>query len=168
MYLMTCTCPDLAFPLSVLSCSVATGRHRPVQLTAAVRVAKYLATTLGVGLVLGGTQPVVLTDYCDPSYTDDMETQRSTQGYCFSLGVGALSWRSARSSSVAQSSAEVEIYAGAMSAQELRWLTFLLTGLGEWPCSAPTLLTNSKAMILLCREPRLEGRVKLRLRGLSS
>ncbi|CAI7924128.1 unnamed protein product [Closterium sp. NIES-53] len=40
MYLMTCTRPDLAFPLSVLSHLIATGRHRPVHWTAAVRVAK--------------------------------------------------------------------------------------------------------------------------------
>ncbi|CAI5483786.1 unnamed protein product [Closterium sp. Yama58-4] len=48
MYLMTCTRPDLAFPLSVLARFVAPGRHRPVHWTAAVRVAKYLATTIGV------------------------------------------------------------------------------------------------------------------------
>ncbi|CAI7738636.1 unnamed protein product [Closterium sp. NIES-54] len=65
MYLMTCTRPDLAFPLSILSHFVATGRHRPIHWTAAVRVAKYLATTSGMGLVLGGTQPVELTGHCD-------------------------------------------------------------------------------------------------------
>ncbi|CAI7893513.1 unnamed protein product [Closterium sp. NIES-54] len=97
MYLMTCTCPDLAFPLSVLSRFVATGKHRPVYCTAAVRVAKYLATTSGMGLVLGGTHPVVLTGHGDPSYADDVEKQRSTPGYCFSLGAGAVSWRSTRS-----------------------------------------------------------------------
>ncbi|CAI7782948.1 unnamed protein product [Closterium sp. NIES-54] len=53
MYLMTCTRPDLAFPLSVLSLFVATGRHC-LHWTAAVRVAKYLATTSGMGLVLEG------------------------------------------------------------------------------------------------------------------
>ncbi|CAI7733105.1 unnamed protein product [Closterium sp. NIES-54] len=92
-------------------------------------------------------------DRCDSSYTDDVETQRSTQGYCFSLGAGAVSWRSTRSSSVASSSAEAEIYAGAMAAQELRWLTFLLADLGEQPRSAPTLYADNKVMILLCREP---------------
>ncbi|CAI7791563.1 unnamed protein product [Closterium sp. NIES-54] len=54
MFVMTCTRPDLAFPLSVLSRFVANGRHRPVLWTAAVRVAKYLATASGMGLVLGG------------------------------------------------------------------------------------------------------------------
>ncbi|CAI7781130.1 unnamed protein product [Closterium sp. NIES-54] len=114
----------------VLSHFVATRRHHPVDWTAAVRAAKYLATTSGMGPVLGGTQPVVLTGHCDSSYADDVETQRLTQGYCFSLGAGAVSWRYTRSSSVAWSSAEAEIYAGAMAAQELRWLTFLLADLG--------------------------------------
>ncbi|CAI7839823.1 unnamed protein product [Closterium sp. NIES-53] len=77
----------------------------------------------------------------------------STQGYCFSLGSGAVSSRSTRSSSVASSSAKAEIYAGAMAAQELRWLTYLLTGLGEQPSSTLTLFADNKAMILLCREP---------------
>ncbi|CAI7755123.1 unnamed protein product [Closterium sp. NIES-53] len=122
MYLMTCIRPDLAYPLSVLSRFVGPGRHHPVHWTAAVRVAKYLATTSGMGLVLGGTQPVELTGLCDSSYADHMETQRSTQGHCFSLGARAVSWRSTRLSSVALSSAEVDIYAGAMAAQELRWV----------------------------------------------
>ncbi|CAI7813396.1 unnamed protein product [Closterium sp. NIES-54] len=135
MYLMTCTRPNLAFPLSILARFVAPGRHRPVHWTTAVRVAKYLATTSGVGLVLGGRQDVVLTGHCDSSYADDAETHRSTQGYCFSLGSGAISWRSTRSSSVSASTAEAEIYAGAMAAQELRWLTFLLTNLAV--CFSP-------------------------------
>ncbi|CAI7858915.1 unnamed protein product [Closterium sp. NIES-54] len=160
MYLMTCTRPDLASPLSVLAHFVAPGRHRPVHWTAAVRVAKYLATTSGVGLVLGGQQPVVLTGHCDSSYANNAETHRSTQGYCFGLGSGAVSWQSTRSSSVSTSTVEAEIYAGAMAAQELRWLTFLLADLGERPSSAPTLFTDNKASILLCREPRLESRVK--------
>ncbi|CAI7743950.1 unnamed protein product [Closterium sp. NIES-53] len=121
IYLMTCTWPDLAFPLSVLSHFVATKRHRPVHWTAAVRVAKYLATTSGMGLVLGGTQPVVLTDHYDSSYADDVETHCSTKGYCFSLGASDVSWRSKRTSSVTSSNAEAEIYAGAMATQELRW-----------------------------------------------
>ncbi|CAI7790522.1 unnamed protein product [Closterium sp. NIES-53] len=116
MYLMTCTHPDLAYPLSVLSCFVGLGRRRPVHWTAAVRVAKYMATTSGMGLVLGGTRPIELTGLCDSSYANDVETQCSTQGYYFSLGAGAVSWRSTQSSSVASSSAEAEIYAGAMAA----------------------------------------------------
>ncbi|CAI7884728.1 unnamed protein product [Closterium sp. NIES-54] len=87
-------------------------------------------------------------------------TQRSSQGYTFSLGSGSLSWRSTRSSSVLSSSCEAEIYAGAMAAQELRWLTYLLTDLGEQPRSPPVLYVDNKAMLALCREHRLEHRTK--------
>ncbi|CAI7884332.1 unnamed protein product [Closterium sp. NIES-54] len=148
IYLMTCTRPHLAFPLNVLSHFVATGRHRHVHWTFVVRGAKYLATTSGMGLVLGGRRLVFFTGHYDSSNADDVETP--IQGYCFILGARAVSRRSTRSSSVASSSVEAEIYAGAMAAQELRWLTFLLADLGEWPRSAPTLFADNKAMILLC------------------
>ncbi|CAI7780317.1 unnamed protein product [Closterium sp. NIES-53] len=47
-----------------------------------------------------------------------------------------------------------------MAAQELRWLTYLLTDLGEPPCSPPVLYVDNKAMLALCREQRLEHRTK--------
>ncbi|CAI7875896.1 unnamed protein product [Closterium sp. NIES-53] len=58
------------------------------------------------------------------------------------------------------SSCEAEIYAGAMAAQELRWLTYLLTDLGEAPRSPPVLYVDNKAMLALCEEHRLEHRTK--------
>ncbi|CAI7774478.1 unnamed protein product, partial [Closterium sp. NIES-53] len=160
MYLMTCTRPDLAYPLSILARYVAPGRHRPEHMAAAKRVLRYLCSTSGMGLVLGGRRPVVLTDHADASWADDQATQRSSQGYTFSLGSGSVSWRSTRSSSVLSSSCEAEIYAVAMAAQELRWLTYLLTDLGEQPSSPPVLYVDNKAMLALCQEHRLEHRTK--------
>ncbi|CAI7816317.1 unnamed protein product, partial [Closterium sp. NIES-54] len=58
------------------------------------------------------------------------------------------------------SSCEAEIYARAMAAQELRWLTYLLADLGEPPRSPPVLYVDNKAMLALCREHRLEHRTK--------
>ncbi|CAI7846963.1 unnamed protein product [Closterium sp. NIES-53] len=116
--------------------------------------------TLGMGLVLGGRGPVVHTGHVDASWVDDSTTQRSSQGYTFSLGSGSVTWRSTRSSSVLSSSCKAEIYAGAMAAQELRWLTYLLTDLGEQPRSPLVLYVDNKAMIALCQEHRLEQRTK--------
>ncbi|CAI7818943.1 unnamed protein product [Closterium sp. NIES-53] len=133
---------------------------RTGDLAAAKRVLRYLCSTSGLGLVLGGRSPVVLTGHVDASWVDDLATQWSSQGYTFSLGSGSVSWRSTRSSSVLSSSCEAEIYAGAMAAQELRWLTYLLTDLGEPPRSPPVLYVDNKAMLALCREHRLEHRTK--------
>ncbi|CAI7832010.1 unnamed protein product, partial [Closterium sp. NIES-53] len=142
MYLMTCTRPDLAYPLSILARYVAPGKHRPEHMAAAKRVLRYLCSTSGMGLVFRGRSPVVLTGHADSSWVDDLATQRSSQGYTFSLGSGSDSWRSTRSSS------------------ELRWLTYLLTDLGEPPRSPPVLYVDNKAMLALCGEHRLEHRTK--------
>ncbi|CAI7793785.1 unnamed protein product [Closterium sp. NIES-53] len=160
MYLMTCTQPDLAYPLSLLARYVAPGRHRKVHWDAAKRVLRYLCSTSGMGLVLGGRARVVLTGHADASWVDELTTQRSSQGYTFSLGSSSVSWRSTRSSSVLSSSCEAEIYARAMAAQELRWLTYLLTDLGEAPRSPPVLYVDNKAMLALCQEHRLEHKTK--------
>ncbi|CAI7841517.1 unnamed protein product [Closterium sp. NIES-53] len=111
MYLMTCTRPDLAYPLSLLARYVAPGRHRKVHWDAAKRVLRYLCSTSGMGLVLGGRGPVVLTGHADASW-------------------------------------------------ELRWLTYLLTDLGEQPRSPPILYVDNKSMIALCQQHRLEHRTK--------
>ncbi|CAI7863417.1 unnamed protein product, partial [Closterium sp. NIES-54] len=160
MYLMTCTRPDFAYPLSILARYVAPGRHRKVHWDASKRVLRYLCSTSGTGLVLGGRGLVVLTGHADASWVDDSATQRSSHGYTFSLGSGSISSQSTRSSSVLSSSCEAEMYARAMAAQELRWLTYLLTDLGEQPRSPPVLYIDNKAMIALCQEHRLEHRLK--------
>ncbi|CAI7909900.1 unnamed protein product [Closterium sp. NIES-54] len=116
--------------------------------------------TSGMGLMLGGRGPVVLTGHADASWIDDSATQRSSQGYTFSLGSGSVSWRSTRSSLVLSSNCEAKIYARAMAAQELRWLTYLLTDLGEHPRSPPVLYVDNKATIALCHEHRLEHQTK--------
>ncbi|CAI7914468.1 unnamed protein product, partial [Closterium sp. NIES-53] len=89
--------------------------------------------TSGMGLMLGGRARVVLTGHADASWVDNLATQRSC---------------------------EAEIYVGAMAAQELRWLTYLLTDLGEVPRSPPVLYVDNKAMLALCQEHRLEHRTK--------
>ncbi|CAI7846217.1 unnamed protein product [Closterium sp. NIES-53] len=129
MYLMTCSRPDLAYPLSLLACYVA---------------------------------PVVFTCHSDTSSADDQTTHRSTEGYIFSLGTGSVLWRSTRSFSAPalSSSCEAGIYAGAMAAQELRWLNYLLTDFGERPRSPPVLYVDNKAMIAFCQDQRLEHRTK--------
>ncbi|CAI7900945.1 unnamed protein product [Closterium sp. NIES-54] len=132
----------------------------PEHMVAAKRVLRYLCSTSGMGLVLGGRSLVVLTGHADASWADDQATQRSSQGYTFSLGSGSVSWRATRLSSVLGSSCEAEIYAGAMAAQELRWLTYLLTDFGEVPRSPPVLYVDNKAMLALCREQRVEHRTK--------
>ncbi|CAI7883686.1 unnamed protein product [Closterium sp. NIES-53] len=96
------TCIDLgpsALRLPVLLATAHSSVYRPLALSSTF----WTSPTSGMGLVLGGRGPVVLTGHADASWVDDSAT----------------------------SSCEAEIYAGAMAAQELRWITYLLTDLGE-------------------------------------
>ncbi|CAI7889862.1 unnamed protein product, partial [Closterium sp. NIES-54] len=157
MYLMTCTRPDLAYPLSILARYVAPGRHRPEHMATAKRVLRYLCSTSGMGLVLGGRRPVVLTGHADASWADDQASQRSSQGYTFSLGSGSVSLCG---DFVIHPELALFCLTGLVFLLELRWLTYLLTDLGEPPRSPPVLYVDNKAMLALCREHRLEHRTK--------
>ncbi|CAI7855035.1 unnamed protein product [Closterium sp. NIES-53] len=160
------TCTDLgpsALWLPILLATAHFSVYQQLSLSSTfgqVRRAEWSCSTSGMGLVLGGRGSGVLTGHADASWVDDSATQRLSQGYTFILGSGSVSWRSTRSSSVLSASCEAEIYAGAMAAQELRWLTYLLTDLGEQPRSPPVLYVDNKAMIALCQEHRLEHRTK--------
>ncbi|CAI7869935.1 unnamed protein product [Closterium sp. NIES-53] len=143
----------LMYPLSVLARFFAPGRHQPSHWYAAKKVAKYVASTSGMGLVLEGKQSVTLTDFSDSSWADDAKSLRSTLGYYLSLGTGAVSWRSTQASSVSSSSREAEVYDVAMAAQELRWFNFLLTDLGERPRSPPVLFADNITAVQFCEEP---------------
>ncbi|CAI7878874.1 unnamed protein product [Closterium sp. NIES-53] len=82
-----------------------------------------------------------------------------TSGMGLVLG-GWVQYSSPVTQTLPGSSCEAEFYAGAMAAQELRWLTYLLTDLGEHPRWPPVLYVDNKAMIALCQEHRLEHRTK--------
>ncbi|CAI7898427.1 unnamed protein product, partial [Closterium sp. NIES-54] len=159
MYAMMCTRPDLAYRVSVLSCYVAPGCFTDLHWKAAKRVLRYLQGTKSHVLTLGGLSPPRLEGYTDSSWADDQTDRRSSQGYCFTLGSGIVSWRSTRSSAVSLSSCEAELYAGTMAAQEARWLTFLLQELG-FPQSAPTLWCDNQSTIHISQDPVYHTRTK--------
>ncbi|GJP57649.1 hypothetical protein CLOP_g13536, partial [Closterium sp. NIES-67] len=159
MYAMVSTRPDLAYPISVLARFVGTGKHDAAHWQAAKRVLRYLQGTKDYVLTLGGPSPPLLTGYSDSSWADSRPDRCSSQGYGFSLGSGLISWRSTRSSSIALSSCEAELYAATMAAQEVRWLTFLLEELGA-PQRCPTIWCDNASTIHLTKDAVFHGRSK--------
>ncbi|CAI7905242.1 unnamed protein product [Closterium sp. NIES-54] len=161
VYLMTCTRPDLAYPLSILARYVAPGRHRLEHMAAAKRVLRYLCSTSGLGLVLGARSSVVLTGHADASwelrwltytprsppvlYVDNKAMLALCREHRLEHRTKhiALRYFLARELQQRGQLSEAEIYAGAMAAQELHWLTYLLTDLGERPYS-PLVLRGRK------------------------
>ena len=158
MYLMTCTRPDLAYPLSLLGRYVAPGRHGLDHWKMALRVLGYVEHTKDRSLTLGGPD-ITLQGYTDASWADCKDDRRSSQGYCFTLGSGMISWRATRSPAVALSSCEAELYGGAAAAQELMWLKRLLSELGHSQ-DRPTLWCDNSSTVQLTKDPVFSGRSK--------
>ncbi len=158
MYLMVCTRPDIAHAVSVLSRFVAPGRHGAVHWKAALRLLAYLKGTAGYHLVLGG-RGYQLRGHSDSSYADNTEDRRSSQGYCFDLGSGVVSWRATLSPTVALSTCEAELYAGSAAAQEAVWLLRLLEEL-EVPQETPTLWCDNNSTVAMTNSPAFSARAK--------
>ena len=159
MYLMVCTRPDIAHAVSVLSRYVAPGRHGPTHWKAALRLLAYLKGTSHYRLALGGAH-ISLFGHSDSSWADDPLERKSSQGHCFSLGSGVISWKANRSATVALSSCEAELYAGAAAAQEALWLSSLLELLGIPQQPPPMLWCDNKSTVALTQDPIFSARSK--------
>jgi len=158
MYLMVCTRPDLAYPLSVLGRFVGEGRHSSKHWKAALRVLGYVAHTKHLRLTLGG-EKTELEGFTDASWADHQDDRRSSQGYCMTLGSGMVSWKATRSPAVALSTCEAELYGGTSAAQELLWLKRLLQELG-YPTEKPVLWCDNKSTVAQTRDPVFSARSK--------
>ena len=70
--------------------------------------------------------PVVLEEYSDANWISDSNETKSTSGYVFTLGGGAVTWRSVRQTIIARSTMESEFVVLEMAGSETEWLkTFL-------------------------------------------
>ncbi|XP_071708557.1 uncharacterized mitochondrial protein AtMg00240-like [Rutidosis leptorrhynchoides] len=103
---LTVTRPDIACSVNQLSQFF--GNPRRNHMDAALRVLRYLKTTLGQGMSFPSTGNLTLKAYCDASWLSCPNTKRSCTGYYISLGDASISWRTKKQSLVSRSSAESE------------------------------------------------------------
>ena len=89
---------------------------------------RYLRGTYDYSLTLGGNIEVI--GYTDAAYGDDIPTGRSTAGYLFFVGSGAVTWSSKRQQVVALSTTEAEYMAAAHAAKEAIWISGFLSEIG--------------------------------------
>ena len=68
--------------------------------------------------------------YTNSNFQLDLDFRKSTLGCEFTLGGGAISWRSVKQSCIADSTMEVEYVAACEAIKEAIWLEKFLPGLG--------------------------------------
>ncbi|KAH7460549.1 Retrovirus-related Pol polyprotein from transposon TNT 1-94 [Fusarium oxysporum f. sp. matthiolae] len=162
MYLMLGTRPDIAFAVSL--CSRHPGNPTNEHQTAVKRIFRYLQGSQNLELVYQGElQP--LLGYTDSGWAGDLETRRSTSGYVFNLGTGAISWSSKRQRTVALSSCEAEYMGQTAAAKEAVWLRGLLQELLKEYKEVPELKTtvifgDNPGAMAMSKNPQFHTRTK--------
>lgn len=155
---LTLTRPDLAYSVGVLSRFMQQPR-RP-HLHALRRVLHYVKATIGMGISFKRETNFKLSGFCDADYGGDPSTRRSTTGYVFLLGGGAVSWCSKLQPTVSLSTTEAEYRAASMAAQECIWLKQVLTDLKQTFEDPIVLRCDNKSTIQLASNPTIHGRSK--------
>ena len=154
MYAMLCTRPDVSFALSV------TSRYQSdpgeIHWTMVKTILKYFRRTKDLFLVYGGEEELVVKGYTDASFQTDHDDSKSQSGFIFTLNGGAVSWKSSKQETVADSTTEVEYIAAAEAAKEGAWLRKFLIELGVVPnASSPLeLYCDNSGAIAQAKEPR--------------
>jgi hypothetical protein len=159
MYAMLCTRPDICFAVGMVSRYQSDpGEEHWI---AVKHIFKYLRRTRDYMLVYQD-ESLVPTGYTDSDFQSDIESRKSTSGYVFTLGGGAISWRSVKQSSIADSTMEAEYIAASEAAKEAVWLRNFLLDLGVVPSaqSAITLYCDNSGAVANSKEPRSHKRGK--------
>jgi phosphopantetheinyl transferase (holo-ACP synthase) len=149
LYVSNCTRPDITQAVGVLSRFMAEPTRKHWRL--ARGVLSYLAGTPELGLVYGEGE-LTLKGFCDASYAGDIDTRRSTAGFVFTLGGGAIAWASKCQPTVACSTVEAEYMAAAFATKEALWLKKLCGDLGV-ECTTVQMACDNQGASKLSKHP---------------
>nr|AAW57815.1 putative polyprotein [Oryza sativa Japonica Group] len=139
MYLASATRPDISFAVSKLSRF--TSNPGDDHWRALERVMRYLKGTMELGLHYS-RYPAVLEGYSDSNWISDVDEIKATSGYVFTLGGGAVLWRSCKHIILTRSTMEAELTALDTATVEAEWLRDLLMDLPIVEKPVPAILMN--------------------------
>ena len=86
--------------------------------------------------------PAVLEGYCDANWISDTKDSKSTSGYVFTIGGGAVSWKSSKQTCIARSTMESEFIALDKAGEEAEWLKNFLEDIPCWNKPVPAILIH--------------------------
>ncbi|CAJ2653193.1 unnamed protein product [Trifolium pratense] len=159
MYLLA-TRPDLAYSV----CLVARYMERPtnMHLTAVKRILRHLKGTLTNGIMYrcDTEKGFELVGWSDSDYAGDVNDRKSTTGFVFMLGSGAISWSSKKQPIVTLSTTEAEYVAAAACACQAVWLRSILSYLLKNQKICTQIYCDNSSSIKLSKNPIMHGRCK--------
>jgi hypothetical protein len=162
-FLTNATRPDIAYAVNKLSAYTANPSLQHVG--AVKRILRYLKGTKNLAIkysaeshnVQGNTN--LFHGYADAAYAN-MDDLKSTSGYVFIVGGGAITWRSKKQTTVALSSTEAEYVALSEAGREACWLRSLYEELGYSQKSPSLIKGDNDGSIAMARNPQFHKRSK--------
>ena len=154
IWLLNTRC-DISFPVGLLAGFM--GSPLQTHWQAGLRILRYLKSSPELGILYAAdedpTSPLSLFGWTDSDWAGDVDTRRSTTGYCFTLGSGAISWSSKKQPTVALSSTEAEYRAACSGTCEVVWLRRLLGEIGFSQQSPSIVLCDNQSCLAIARNP---------------
>ncbi|CAJ2651287.1 unnamed protein product [Trifolium pratense] len=129
-------------------------------------ILKYLRRTKDSFLIYGGQEELNVIGYTDASFQTDRDDFRSQSGFVFCINGGAVSWKSSKQDTVADSTTEAEYIAASNAAKEAVWIKKFITDLGIFPSIVDPidLFCDNNGAIAQAKEPRSHQKSKHILR----
>ena len=158
MYIACTARPDIAVSAAILGRKFSAPNE--TDWTAAKRVLRYLKATREYYLRLGSEPEQALVGHSDADWAGDPENRRSTSGFVFTFGGGAISWASRQQSCVTLSSMEAEYVALSEACQEAIWLRQLLRDFGEQQQTPTLMKEDNQGCLAFVKTERASRRSK--------
>ena len=107
-------------------------------------------------MLVYGCEDLIPIGYTDLDFQSDLDFRKSTSGCVFTLGGGAISWRSTKQSCIADSTMESEYVAACAVAKEVVWLKKFLSDIGVVRMEQVliTLFCDNSGAVAQSKDPR--------------
>ncbi|KAI3767844.1 hypothetical protein L2E82_18273 [Cichorium intybus] len=140
--------------------SIIYGNPSRAHWTAVQNILKYLWRTKDMLLVHGGSDTLRVSGYSDASIQTDRDKFRSQSGWVSLLNGGAVTWKSSKQETVADSTCESEYIAASEALKEAVWLRNFIGDLRVVPTILEPLelFCDNEGAVVLTKEPRDHGK----------
>ena len=161
-YLANATRPDIAYAVNRLASYTA---NPSLQHWGAIkRVLRYLAGTKKYGITYSASPSKsrgtnIFEGYSDAAYAN-VDKAKSTTGYVYIAGGGAITWMSKRQSTVALSTTESEYVALSEAGKEASWLRNLYEELGFPQLTSTVINCDNNGCIAMAKNPQFHKKAK--------
>ncbi|XP_020526104.1 uncharacterized protein LOC110007719 [Amborella trichopoda] len=155
---LTMTRPDIAYVVHVVNQFISDPRR--LHLSTLHPILYYVRGTSIRGLFFDSTSSLDLSAYADADWAGDLDTCRSTTGYCVFLGSSLISWKSKKHDTISKLSIEVEYRAMSSVANEIVWVRALLNEFGISISNPTPLYADNQSVIKIVSNPVFHERTK--------